>query len=69
MRYFIVFYNALGENKNNISSFSVSVISNGYIKNKSYCEYIEKERNFTNLQITNIIELNESDFKDFISND
>ncbi len=69
MRHFIVFYNALDKNKNTISSFTASTTPNGYIRNKTYCEYIEKERDFSTVQITNIIELNESDFKDFLSHD
>ncbi len=69
MRYFIVFYNAIDKDNDTISSFTASAIRDGYINDKSYCKQIAKERDFNKIAITNIIELNKSDFKDFTSND
>lgn len=62
-RYFIVFYSAF--NNNESCSGTDGIKTFGYINLKEVKDFIAETTGFTNIGITNIIEIDEIDFQSF----
>lgn len=65
MRYFIVTYSANDKKGASLSGMATSVVNEGYLNEKSFREDACEKQDLKTLTITNIIELNESDYNDF----
>lgn len=66
MRYFIIFYAAVNSGGKSVESFSIVEKEKGYFNFKEFCSGIEEERKLKYISLRNIVELNESDYNDFI---
>lgn len=64
-RYFIVSYKCMMW-RDNITSWEAITTKGSYVNWKEIEEYWFKNQNKTNMVVSNIIELNESDYNDFI---
>lgn len=62
----MIFYAAINSEGQSGESFSILQRESGYFNFKEFCSDIEEERNLKYISLRNIIELNESDYNDFI---
>ena len=67
MRYFIVMFNGNNNDGASLSGMATSVVNgDGYVNQSLFQKDACEKQNLKTIVIKNIIELNESDYKDFI---
>ncbi len=66
MRYFIVTYVGNNNEGSSMTGSATSKVPEGYLNQSEFCEDIRIDQGLKVVIITNIIELNESDYNDWI---
>lgn len=66
MRYFIVSYRATAKELSSVIGLEACIINNGYLNGVEFQKSTCDKLGFRKVIITNITELNESDYNDFI---
>ena len=68
-RYFLVFLEGKNEKGNRIRGMTDFVTNGFYLNHKKMIETLKEDHSATNVIITNIIELNQSDYNDFFEDE